>query len=844
MSRSASYRSWLIRLGAGAGFLALYFLVLRAVRVVLVASFLWPAVTSLDEGRVNGVIPFFTPGTTGIYLYKADVGYNADTQATQAPVSMATPGSKPYYVFKGFGDQFFLFGGFLLILLGCYRHTAYLFGFHVGISVLNSGLLMAGVAGATWSLMLMDFFIEYLTPAVSMLWVVGVYGWHRRGGMGAPSAGLPATGLITAGMFSIVLFLVFVLPGSGFAQSTLQPVAHSPHRTPLAEDFTATPMPLTRVFAIHPEHATQLHPSNARELGALLMPESLRRTLHRQTLGRAGFTRTDREDPGATYWLRELARPEVYLLPFTSVGQYNSNRVWSPNSGPAWSGKGYSHAATGGISARWLLFDVQLAPVWTAAENRSFDTARETLSGTARSIWIGGQGNFDTPVRLDSASVNRWYWGESWAKVMLGPLSAGVSNQNLWWGPGRRHSVLMTNNAPGFQHATLHTNRPLNMGLGDLQFQYVAGRLERSYYNEAAYPDDWRFLTALVVDFEPRFTPGLHLGLVRAFHLRAQDLNTRRDYFPLFQPFQKSNLPPGEGLGDGSLPDDQRASVYFSWHFPESEVTFYGEFGRTDHASDIRDFYLQPNHARAYMLGMHKVFRGSRVDGASGGVRGRASSGVRGSASGGSRGSARSGAAGSISGSARGGAPVWSLSAEIMDASNTTPSRVRLWRAGQAPNDLRFYNHGSVRHGYTHLGRGMGSPVGLAGTAWFLGLQRSNGIWDAGFMAEYTRKNRVTYLRLIEASYPDARQELELTAGGYLRRELFHRSLDVQLSAYFVQARNQHYVRFVDGRPHAIVIPEEGEPEPVLGELTYLNPLNVHVRLTVRYRLFPGILTR
>ncbi|MCH8524963.1 MAG: hypothetical protein LAT52_10470, partial [Balneolales bacterium] len=30
--------------------------------------------------------------------------------------------------------------------------------------------------------------------------------------------------------------------------------------------FTATPMPLTRVFAIHPEHREQLHPSNAREL--------------------------------------------------------------------------------------------------------------------------------------------------------------------------------------------------------------------------------------------------------------------------------------------------------------------------------------------------------------------------------------------------------------------------------------------------------------------------------------------------------------------------------------------------------------------------------------------------
>ncbi|MCH8525250.1 MAG: capsule assembly Wzi family protein, partial [Balneolales bacterium] len=613
--------------------------------------------------------------------------------------------------------------------------------------------------------------------------------------------------------------------------------------------FTATPMPLTRVFAIHPEHREQLHPSNARELGGLLLPESLRAAMHRNTLGRIGFVREHRDDPGAAYWLREFARPEVYLLPFTSIGQYNSDRVWSPNSGPAWSGRGYSHAATGGISARWLVFDLQLAPVWTAAENRSFDTARDLLFGTARSTWISAQGNFDTPIRLDSSAVNRWYWGETWAKVMLGPLTAGVSNQNLWWGPGRRHSVLMTNNAPGFQHATLHTNRPLNIGAGNLQFQYVAGRLERSYYNESAYSDDWRFLTALVVDFEPRFAPGLHLGMVRAFHLRASDLKSRSDYFPLFQPFQKSRLAPGEtSLQDGSAPDDQRASVYFSWHFPESEVTFYGEYGRTDHAADIRDFYLQPNHARAYMLGVHKTWSSSGSRALASRHHHTASRSKPSRSRGGQSEAAsttrhRTPSTGHRSTLSASHPPVWSLSAEIMDASNTMPSRVRLWRQDQRPNDLRFYNHGSVRHGYSHLGRGMGSPVGLAGTAWFLALQRTNGIWDAGIMVEFLRKNRVTYLRLLESDYQDARQELELTAGGYIRRDMFNRKIEVQLSSYLVQARNQHYIRLARN-PVTGEAAQSADGSLLVDDLHYRNPLNLHVRLTLRYRLFPGIVTR
>ncbi|KPP97263.1 MAG: Capsule assembly protein Wzi [Bacteroidetes bacterium HLUCCA01] len=591
--------------------------------------------------------------------------------------------------------------------------------------------------------------------------------------------------------------------GEVLAQSRAS-VVSTDSRTPSAPmlwSFTGAPMPLTRVFVIHPEQQLHRHRSNARELGHLLLPEPLRASLHRQTLGRLGLTRADQPWQGSRYWLREFARPEVYLLPFTSVTQYNNDRVWSPNNGPAWSGRGVAQAATGGFSLRWLIFDVQLAPVWVTAENRDFATARDLLPQPARGAWISTHGSFDAPVRIDSAAVNRWYWGETWAKLMLGPLSAGVSNQNLWWGPGRRHSIFMSNNAPGFNHLTLHTNRPLQTGIGGLQFQYIAGRLERSYYNEASYSDDWRYLTALVVDFEPRFAPGLHVGLIRAFHIRARDLDSRSDYFPLFQPFQKSKLEPGDsGLGDGSAPDDQRASVYFSWHFPVSEVTFYGEFGRTDHATDIRDFYLEPNHARAYLLGMHKVFRPAVDPGSA-----------------------------------------WSLSAEIMDASNTMPSRVRLWVRGQSPADLGFYSHGVG--GLAHLGRGLGSFVGLAGTSWFASVQRSGEVWQAGFMGEFTRKNRVTYLRLVEGDYPDARQELEMTAGGYASRSFWGRQLEFQAGVWLVKARNQHYIRLATDAATGEPI-EAGDGSLVVDELRYRNPLNVHLRLTLRYRLFPGIVTR
>jgi hypothetical protein len=46
----------------------------------------------------------------------------------------------------------------------------------------------------------------------------------------------------------------------------------------------------------------------------------------------------------------------------------------------------------------------------------------------------------------------------------------------------------------------------------------------------------------------------------------------------------------------------------FRWVFPESWAEIFGELGRDDYSADIRDFVMQPEHAQAYLLGLHKLF--------------------------------------------------------------------------------------------------------------------------------------------------------------------------------------------------------------------------------------------
>ena len=59
----------------------------------------------------------------------------------------------------------------------------------------------------------------------------------------------------------------------------------------------------------------------------------------------------------------------------------------------------------------------------------------------------------------------------------FGPISIGVSNQNLWLGPGQFSSLLMSNNAPGFNHFNIQTNRPLKTPIGSFQLNVIGGTL-------------------------------------------------------------------------------------------------------------------------------------------------------------------------------------------------------------------------------------------------------------------------------------------------------------------------------------------------------------------------------
>ena len=353
----------------------------------------------------------------------------------------------------------------------------------------------------------------------------------------------------------------------------------------------------------------------------------------------------------------------VTLLPFSWQQQYITHHPYNWNDGLMIPAKGYQTLASGGIYAKVAFISIQLRPEILFAENAEFKQ------------YVSHSGQVDLPERFGNKPYTKFSWGQSNIRVTAGPVSLGLSNENLWWGPGMRNSLLMSNNAPGFKHLTLNTTKPIAIGIGNIEGQIVGGRLEESQYTTAGTPDDWRYLSAMVVTYHPKWFPGLFLGLTRSFQQYGKDERKFSDYFPLFQAFQKKNT------NEDSVERDQLTSLFLRWMMTKSKAEVYFEYGLNDHSYNLRDFLMSPEHSRAYTIGFRKLVPLTKRD--------------------------------------------WNYMSIAFELTHMEQSIDRIVReAGE------WYTHSQIIHGYTNQGQVLGAGIGPGGNfqsldiSWYKGLKR------------------------------------------------------------------------------------------------------------------------
>ncbi len=320
------------------------------------------------------------------------------------------------------------------------------------------------------------------------------------------------------------------------------------------------------------------------------------------------------EDTTRHPWMERLTRPEEaelgggVSLTLADPGLRaiaNTSQPHGQNEGALWPGRGLNSAVDAGLTLRRGPVELTFHPTLAFSQNRSFELAPVDFEGLPRYAypwrWI------DLPQRFGPDAFFEVDPGQSALRLHLGPAEVGVTAENLWWGPGIQNAILMSNNAPGFPHLYLATGRPLDIGIANVEARWIFGRLQQSDWFDPTADDRGRYITGAAAMVNPHFLEGLTVGAARIFYASVpEDGIPLGEYFLVFQGVSKEEFASPENP-EGDDERSQMFALFWRWVFPESNTETWIEWARNDHGWNFKDYFLQPEHASAFTLGMRHV---------------------------------------------------------------------------------------------------------------------------------------------------------------------------------------------------------------------------------------------
>lgn len=377
----------------------------------------------------------------------------------------------------------------------------------------------------------------------------------------------------------------------------------------------------------------------------------------------------------------------ISLLPIDVVSEYSSDHPYNHNNGIMIPNKGIQTLTSFGFKFNIGLIDLIIKPEFLIAENLEFEGFWDGHYYEIINKRLNTWNHIDSPERFGDKSYKEFSIGQSSINFNFKPVSISLSNENLWWGPARRNSIMLSNNARSFPHISIKSIEPIKLLLGSINFQIISGELigsgfKPSYSNfiyasnptyVPKYPEK-RYLQAINFNYNPNFINGLTLGFIRWSQAYNDFVKNNNDYFPIFDNLLRKNDKYGVQGGSKENERDQAAGIYLRWLWPKSNAEFYAEFYYNDSKANFRDLLLDSDHARASTIGLQKIFLKKDTSN------------------------------------------YYKFSWEWTQLEQTS-SRI-LREAGS------WYVHGKVRHGYTNRGEVIGASIGPGSNSHNFGIDR------------------------------------------------------------------------------------------------------------------------
>lgn len=359
----------------------------------------------------------------------------------------------------------------------------------------------------------------------------------------------------------------------------------------------------------------------------------------------------------------DSAKQVFKILPVGLTTKFNSHSPYGWNDGGMIMAKGLQTMVSAGVYAKWGPLSIQLQPELYYAANSPYTTTP-------------GYG-FNS-----GKSFQKIYFGQSAIKLNLGPISLGLSSQNLWWGPGQFSSIMMSNNAPGFNHFSINTSKPIKTPIGSIEFQLVMGRLNedtsRAFENNYMRPfnprNEGRYFNGIVASYQPKWLPGFYLGLTRSEHFYLLDQARKSGFAAKYLPVLQASSPI-DNANTASIPSDGAFGFFTRWLLPKHKAEFYAEYGYNDFKQNLRDLSVNTSHAAAYILGFNKLISKPHFD--------------------------------------------WLVTGEITQMAQTTSYVLR--------NAGNYYEHGGVSQGFTFQNQILGAGSGFGNNVQTIQVKRIKG---------------------------------------------------------------------------------------------------------------------
>jgi hypothetical protein len=414
-------------------------------------------------------------------------------------------------------------------------------------------------------------------------------------------------------------------------------------------------------------------------------------------------------------WAVESARPDdgrvhVGLAPVSLEMESNSQYRRDRNNGAFRGGVGASTSVSAGVTAEWRWLSLQVAPRVIRDANDEFEIMPVDAAGVSPYVNPFHIYVLDFPQRFGTDTETRFDPGQSYVRLGTRHFESGVSTENIWLGASQVHPIMLSATAPGFPHAFAGTAEPIDIWIGKIGAQAVWARVDESAFFDQQPDNDHRLFAATVIEFSPRWIPGLHLGIARVYHETIPPEGLPLGYWV------GSIIDTGITWGTGGNRADGNGigALLARWVLPEAGFEAWGEWSREDTPHDVWDLIEEPDWTQAYAFGFQQLatFRHARLR--------------------------------------------WY--GELIHLGEAAPVR-----AGKG--HFSYYTHGAAQGGHTHDGQILGSAAGPGSDAQIVGMDAFHQYGMTGLWLERTRYDEDTYYRRYARLYGESRHDVEIGAG-------------------------------------------------------------------------------